>query len=85
MVRVIMPTELEFTEDESAQWHLLVAQDTEKSRVERHHASVISNREYIQRRRAQGVALLKRMNDAHPGRAFVVDHQWEQRPQENPP
>jgi hypothetical protein len=61
-----MPADLQFTDDELAQLHLLVSQDTEKSRVELHHTSGIPYREYIKQRVAQGAALLKKMNDALP-------------------
>ena len=61
-----MATELHFSDDELAQLHLLVSQDTEKSRVELHHTSGIPYREYIKQRLAQGNALLKKMNDALP-------------------
>ena len=61
-----MPIDPQFTDDELAQLHLLVAQDTERSRVELHHTSGIPYREYIKQRLAQGNALLKKMNDALP-------------------
>jgi hypothetical protein len=61
-----MPTELHFTDDELAQLHLLVAQDTEKTRVELHHTSGFPYREYLKRRLAQRRALLEKMNHALP-------------------
>ena len=61
-----MTTQIQFTDDELAQLHLLVAQDAEKSRVELHHTSGIPYREYIKQRLTQGQALLKKMNDALP-------------------
>ena len=61
-----MTATLQFTNDELAQLHLLVSQDTESSRVELHHTSGTPYREYVQKRVERGDALLKRMNDAYP-------------------
>ena len=61
-----MTNQIQFTDDELAQLHLLVVQDAEKSRVELHHTSGIPYREYIKQRLAQGQALLKRMNGILP-------------------
>jgi hypothetical protein len=61
-----MTTDLQFTDEELAQLHLLVSQDTESSRVELHHTTGIPYREYIKHRMEQGAALLKKMNSALP-------------------
>jgi hypothetical protein len=66
-----MSTVLQFTDDELAQLHLLVAQDAERSRVELHHTSGIPYREYIKQRITQGNSLLKKMNEALPNLALV--------------
>lgn len=61
-----MATEIQFTNDELAQLHLLVSQDTESSRVELHHTSGFEYREYVQKRLDRGLALLKKMDEALP-------------------
>ena len=61
-----MSTDLHFTDDELAQLHLLVSQDTESSRVELHHTSGAPYRDYIKQRIERGTALLKKMNEALP-------------------
>ena len=61
-----MTPPLQFTDEELAQLHLLVSQDTESSRVELHHTSGAPYREYIKQRVERGAALLKKMNAALP-------------------
>jgi hypothetical protein len=61
-----MATEIQFTDDEIAQLHLLVSQDTESSRVELHHTSGTQYRDYVKKRFERGAALLKKMDDARP-------------------
>ena len=61
-----MSATLQFTDDELAQIHLLVSQDTESSRVELHHTSATPYREYVKQRVERGDALLKKMNNALP-------------------
>ncbi|MEI8195535.1 MAG: hypothetical protein WCI73_06475 [Phycisphaerae bacterium] len=61
-----MVTTIDFTNDELAQLHLLVSQDTESSRVELHHTSGREYREYIQKRLDRGTALLNKMDAALP-------------------
>ena len=67
-----MPTALRFTNDELAQIHLLVSQDTESSRVELRHTSGAPYREYVKSRVERGDALLKKMNEALPSLAKDV-------------
>jgi hypothetical protein len=62
----IMPTALQFTNDELAQLHLLVSQDLESSRVELHHTAGLPYRDYIKRRMDQGQALLAKMDAVLP-------------------
>jgi hypothetical protein len=57
---------IQFTDDELAQLHLLVSQDTESSRVELHHTSGSDYRDYIKHRLVRGIALLKKMDEAMP-------------------
>ena len=71
-----MPANPPFTPAELAQLHLLVSQDAESCRVELHHRSGISYREYVTRRLGRSTALLKRIDDALPSHGFVLDHQW---------
>jgi hypothetical protein len=61
-----MSIELQFTDDELAQLHLLLAQELESSRVELHHTAGRPYREYIKRRLDQGEALLHKLESALP-------------------
>ncbi len=61
-----MPTELQFTNDELAQLHLLVSRDLESSRIELHHTAGQPYREYLKLRMSQQTALLKKMEEALP-------------------
>jgi hypothetical protein len=66
METATVSTELQFTDDELAQLHLLLAQDMEITRIELHHTAGLPYREYLKQHLEQGGALLKKMEDAHP-------------------
>lgn len=61
-----MTTQIEFTQEELSQIHLLISQDTESSRVELHHTSGLPYRDFIKQRVERGTALLKKMDAANP-------------------
>ena len=71
-----MPTELQFTDDELAQLHLLVSQDLESSRIELHHTAGQPYREYLKQRMAQQTALLKKMEEALPVLRTGGEDRW---------
>jgi len=62
-----MPQNLQFTDDELAQLHLLVAQELESSHIELHHTAGVDYRNYIKARLTRCQALLKKIDDAIPG------------------
>ena len=61
-----MASEIQFSDDELIQLHLLLSRELESSRVELHHTAGRPYREYIKQRMAQQEALLKKLDDALP-------------------
>ncbi len=59
-----MPGKQPFTNDELAQLHLIVSQDCASSRIELNDTAGQPYREYLKRRMAQEVVLLKKMEEA---------------------
>jgi hypothetical protein len=67
-----MSTELQFSDEELAQLHLLLSQDVESSRVELHHTAGLPYRDYVKQRLEQGKTLLNKMDDAVPSLRTVA-------------
>ncbi len=61
-----MSNELQFTDDELTQLHLLLSQELQGSRVELHHTAGLPYREHIKRRLEQEEALLQKLEEALP-------------------
>ena len=59
-----MANQVQFSDDELAQLHLLLSQELESSRVELHHTAGFPYREYIKARMDQEEALLKKLDAA---------------------
>ena len=61
-----MATEIQFSDDELIQLHLLLSRELESGRVELHHTAGRPYREYIKQRMQLQEALLKKLDDALP-------------------
>ena len=61
-----MASEIQFSDGELIQLHLLLSRELESSRIELHHTAGRPYREYIKQRMAQQKALLKKLNNALP-------------------
>ncbi len=61
-----MATEIQFSDDELIQLHLLLSRALESSRVELNHTAARAYREYIVQCLKQEEGLLKKLGDALP-------------------
>ena len=59
-----MALEIQFSDDELTQLHLLLSRDLESSRVELHHTAARAYRDYVKQRIEKEEALLKRLDEA---------------------
>jgi hypothetical protein len=61
-----MASDINCSDDELIQLHLLLSRELESSRVELHHTAGRPYRDYIKQRMAQQEALLKKLGSALP-------------------
>lgn len=65
---------IQFTDDELSQLHLLLSQELESSRVELHHTAGLPYREFIKGRMEREEALLTKVDRARKTNAQPANH-----------